>query len=132
MNSLYKFTHKRLRVLCIYRSNKVCLELLSYLKSVTHIINTPHLLGLYGENRASSHTFNNLSIIAKLFNSYIIATKEYPFHPLNNPSELQDEGTSAQFIFLVYGVRSSVDSWVVSTQIELYVRYDHLCVAGIF
>ena len=32
-------THKRARVLCIYRSNKDRLELLSYLKSVSHIIN---------------------------------------------------------------------------------------------
>ena len=32
---------------------------------------------------------------------YIIATKEYIFHPLDNPSELQGEGTSAKFVFLV-------------------------------
>ena len=48
MNSLCIFTPKRARVLCIYRLNKVCLELLSYLRSVSHIINI--LLGLYGEN----------------------------------------------------------------------------------
>ena len=32
---------------------------------------------------------------------YVIATKEYPFPPLDNPSELQDEKTSSNFIFLV-------------------------------
>ena len=32
---------------------------------------------------------------------FIIARKEYPFHPLNNPSEHQGEGTSAKFVFLV-------------------------------
>ena len=50
MNSLCIFTRKRARVLCIYRFNKVCSELLSYLKSVSHIINIPRLLGLLGEN----------------------------------------------------------------------------------
>ena len=50
MNYLYIFTRKRARVLCIYSFNKVCLELLSYLKSVSHRINIPRLLGLCGEN----------------------------------------------------------------------------------
>ena len=42
--------------------------------------------------------------IVRLFNSrlYIIATKDDPFHPFNNPSELQGEGIFAQFVFLVY------------------------------
>ena len=40
MHSLCIFTRKHARVLCIYRFNKVRLsELLSYLKSVSHIIN---------------------------------------------------------------------------------------------
>ena len=30
------------------------------------------------------------------------ATKDDPFHPFNNPSELQGEGIFAQFVFLVY------------------------------
>ena len=57
----------RMRILCIYMKYKlqhtftpkhsaycvfieVCLEHLSYLKSVSHVINTSRLLGLYGEN----------------------------------------------------------------------------------
>ena len=50
VNSLCIFTRKRTRVLCICRYNKVCFWLLSYLKVVSHIINIPRLLGLYGEN----------------------------------------------------------------------------------
>ena len=44
-------------------------------------------------------TFNTSGTCAS--SSYIIATKEYPFHPLDNPPELQGEGTSAKFVFLV-------------------------------
>ena len=47
MNYLCIFTRKHARVLCIYRFNKVRLELLSYLKSVSHIL---PLLGLYREH----------------------------------------------------------------------------------
>ena len=50
MNYLYTFTWERVHVLCLNRFNKVCLELLSYLKSLGHIINIPPLLALYGEN----------------------------------------------------------------------------------
>ena len=49
VNYLYIFSRKRARVLCIYRFNKVCLELLSHLKSASHIINILRLLGLYEE-----------------------------------------------------------------------------------
>ena len=81
MNSLYTFTHKRARVLCL-RFNKVCLEFLSYLKCVSHVINIPHLLSLYGENigppglgsrdRASSlHAVNRIYILESVsFSDY--------------------------------------------------------------
>ena len=42
-------TRKRLRVLCIYSFNQVCLAHLSFLKRFGHIINIPRLLGLYGK-----------------------------------------------------------------------------------
>ena len=49
MNYLYTFTCERVHVLCSIKFNKVCLQLLSYLKSLGHI-NIPPLLALYGEN----------------------------------------------------------------------------------
>ena len=80
MNSLYTYTRKRTRAFCIYKFNKVCLERLSYLKSVSHIINILRLFSLYGEiivpqdlgnkdRAASSHTVIR-SIIVTLFNTY--------------------------------------------------------------
>ena len=38
------------RAYCVFISSKVFLELHSYLKSVSHIINIPRLLGLYRVN----------------------------------------------------------------------------------
>ena len=34
--------------------------------------------------------------------SSALLPQENPFHPPNNPPELQGEGTSAKFVFLVY------------------------------
>ena len=49
--------------------------------SVSHnIINSPRLLGL----------------------TLHYCHKRHPFHPLDNPFELQGEGTSAKFVFLVF------------------------------
>ena len=106
-----------LLVLYIYRFNTVCLELLSNSKSVSHIINIPRFLGLYGENigppdlGTREQGLPRTQLITYLSTSdyslqlYFIARKEYPFHRLNNPSELQDEGTSVQFVFLVLIVK---------------------------
>ena len=48
----YAYLLVNVRAYCVlfYRFNKVCLELLSYLKSDSHIINIPCLFGLYGQN----------------------------------------------------------------------------------
>ena len=57
MNSLYTRTRKQTRVF-----DEVCWELLLYLKSVTHIIIIPRLLGPPGlgsrDRGASSHSVN--------------------------------------------------------------------------
>ena len=50
MNSSYKCTRKRAPHCVFIGPKKVCLELLSYLESVSHIINIPRLPGLYGKN----------------------------------------------------------------------------------
>ena len=103
MNSLNIFTHK-------------CARVFSYLESVSHIINIPRLFGLYRGKSARTvfavrtkllpRTQLIRSIIVRLYiqhlwKLYIIATKEYPFQPLDNPSEFQGDGTSAKFVFLV-------------------------------
>ena len=78
MNSLCIFTRKRARVLCIYRFNK------RFAWSFFHshnIINIPRLLGLYGENIGPPG----------------LCSRD-PFHPLDDPFELQGEGTSAKFV----------------------------------
>ena len=105
-----------MRAYCVFIGS-----LKSHLKSVSHIINVPRLLGLYGEiigppglgsrdRAASSHSVYKISIL-KIVSSSDCPTpvltlhyqrqKEYPFHSLNNPSEFLERRTSAKFVFLV-------------------------------
>ena len=83
------------------------------MKSVSHTINIPRLENINPpglgsrDQAASSHLVNKLYI--KAFHrqtiqhrgNSIIATKECPFHSLDNPSKLRGEATSAKFVFLV-------------------------------
>ena len=98
--SLCIFARKRARVLCIYRFNKVLLELLSDLKSASPIINIPRFLRLYGKNIGPPGLGSAAELLPR---TQLI--RSYPFHPLDHPSELQGEGTSVKFLFLVYVLR---------------------------
>ena len=92
-------------VYSIYRFS--LLEASSYLESVSYTINIPRLLGLYGESivppgldsrdrAASLYSVIEERFIFRLFNS-----QKYRFHSLDNPSKLQGEGTSVEFVFLL-------------------------------
>ena len=87
--SLCMFARKRARVLCIYRFNKVRLELLSDLKTASHITNIPRFLRLYGENIGPPGLG---SAAEQLPRTQLI--RSYPFHPLDHPSDLQGEWNS--------------------------------------
>ena len=117
MNYLYTFTRKH-RAYCVFVGPiiKVCLERLSYLKSVSHLINIPCFLGLYGKNigppglgskkRGLPHRQLIRFVIVKLFNtsgnstSLPQKTQIKAYHPIDNRSELQRQGTSEQLLFL--------------------------------
>ena len=70
MNTLYTFNRKRACAFSL-RLNKVCLELLSYVKSDSYVINIPLFLSLYRKNigppglgsrgrDSSSHSVNKI------------------------------------------------------------------------
>ena len=95
------------------------------MESVSHIINIPRLFSLCGgnigphglgsNNRAASwHTVNKIyhfQTIRHLWKLYIITTKQYPFRSLDYPSEFQDDGTCAKFVFLVREYSQAVETF---------------------
>ena len=112
MNNLYTFNRKRACALSL-RLKKVCLELLSYVKSDSYVINIPLFLSLYRKNigppglgsrgrDSSSHSVNKIYRLKSISSSHYSSPTvtlhychiKYPFHPLNNNSLILIQSTN--------------------------------------